>query len=173
MRSAWSMVYVKGRGLDYIKSQTDLKSLTDEKRNAIRVGIWDQGPATDWISRVGLMEQAVPYVMQSGDAKVGPTQILDDLVQGKINLTFVWGPIAGYYAKKTKDAEIVVIPMQNEFNIKFDYQIAMAVREKDKAWKAQINRLIDENRTEIENIIKESGVPLLTLQKAEDNGEKH
>lgn len=172
MRSAWSLVYVKGRGLDYVKSQNDLKSLSDDKRNALKPGIWDQGPATQWVSRVGLMEQAIPYVMQSGDAKVGPTQILDDLVAGKINLTFVWGPIAGYYAKKTKDPELVVIPMENEFGLKFDYQIAMAVREKDKAWKAQVNKLIDDNRAEIESIIKESGVPLLPLQKAGNDGNK-
>lgn len=169
MRSAWSLVYVKGRGLDYVKSQSDLKSLSDEKRAAIKPGVWDQGPATQWVALAGLMEQAVPYVMQSGDAKVGPTQILDDLVAGKINLTFVWGPIAGWYAKQTKSAELVVIPMESELGIKFDYQIAMAVREKDKAWKAQVNKLIEDNRAEIEKIIKDDGVPLLPLQKKEND----
>ena len=172
MRSAWALVYVKGRGLDYVKSQNDLKGLGDDRRAVIKPGIWDQGPATEWVSRVGLIDRAVPYVMQSGDAKIGPTQILDDLVQGKINLTFVWGPIAGWYAKKTTDAELVVIPMQNEFGLKFDYRIAMAVREKDKAWKAQIETLIDENRADIERIIAADGVPLLPLQKAANDGGK-
>ena len=31
-----------------------------------------------------------------------------------VNVTFVWGPIAGYYAKRIKGARVVVIPMPSE-----------------------------------------------------------
>src|SRR5690606_20796314 len=42
MRSSWAMVYVKGRGLDYIQSQDDLANLSQEQKEQLRIGIWDR-----------------------------------------------------------------------------------------------------------------------------------
>ena len=164
MRSAWSLVYVKGRGLDYIKSQDDLKGLSDAQKANLRIGVWDKGPAPEWVYHRGLIEQSIPYQIMSGDAERNPGKIIEeDLVQDKINLTIVWGPIAGYYAKRIDDHDIAVIPMRNELGIDFDYQIAMAVRYGEAAWKNEINALITEHRDEIDAILDDFGVPRLPL----------
>ena len=39
MHSSWAMVYVKGRGLDFIESQDDLKEVTAEQKEKLRIGI--------------------------------------------------------------------------------------------------------------------------------------
>lgn len=164
LRSTWAMVYVKGRGLDFIKSQDDLKNLTDEQKSKLRIGVWDKGPAPDYVYLRGLMDYATPYQMMSGDTERNAGRIIeDDLVQDKINLTFVWGPIAGYYAKNIKDHEIVVIPMRDELRIPFEYQISMAVRYGENEWKEQINQLIDENKDAINKILDDFGVPRLPV----------
>ncbi len=172
MRSAWAMVYVKGRGLDYIQSQDDLANSTPEQRAALRIGMWDKGPATEWLAQNDLMDHATPYQSMNGDATESPGKIIErDLKQDKINLTFVWGPIAGYYARQIKDVEIRVIPLHNEPGLRFDFQIAMGVRFPDKAWKDQINRLLKDNQAEIDAILKEYGVPLLPLAIQDTNGD--
>ncbi|MGE0486838.1 MAG: quinoprotein dehydrogenase-associated putative ABC transporter substrate-binding protein [Gammaproteobacteria bacterium] len=164
LRSSWALVYVKGRGLDFIRSQDDLKNLTDEQKALMRIGVWDRGPGTDFVFQNGLMEQAIPFQSMSGDARENPGKIIErDLVQDRINLTFVWGPIAGYYAKQIKDHEVVVIPMRNEPGLKFDFQISMAVRFGEKAWKAEIDRLIADNQADIDGILSEFGVPTLPV----------
>ena len=164
MRSAWAMVYVKGRGLDYLQSQDDLINSTPAQRAALRIGIWDKGPATQWLAQNDLMERASPYQSMSGDVNESPGKIIErDLVQDKINLTFVWGPIAGYYAQQIKNAEIRVIPLHNEPGLRFDFQIAMAVRFADQVWKDQIDQLIKDNQGEIDAILKGYGVPLLPV----------
>lgn len=164
LHSAWAMVYVKGRGLDYIRSQDDLLNLTPEQKDALRIGIWDKGPATAFVAQNDLMDQAVPYQSMSGDAKEGPAQMIErELIGDKINLTFVWGPIAGYYAKHSTAQELVVIPMRSEPGLRFDFQIAMAVRFADAAWKRQVDRLIADNQGEIDTILNEYGVPVLPL----------
>ncbi len=110
------------------------------------------------------MDYATPYQMMSGDTERNAGRIIeDDLINDKINLTFVWGPIAGYYGKKIQDHEVVVIPMQNELRIPFEYQISMAVRYGEKEWKEQINKLIDENQDEINQILDDYGVPRLPV----------
>lgn len=164
LHSAWSLVYVKGRGLDFIKSQDDLKDLTPEQKSKLRIGVWDKGPAPEWFYHRGLMEQSTPYQIMSGDTERNPGKIIEeDLVEDKINLTLVWGPIAGYYAKGITDHEIVVIPMRNELRILFDFQIAMAVRFGEPKWKATIDRLIEENQDEINTILDDYGIPRLEL----------
>ena len=165
MRSSWAMVYVKGRGLDYIQSQDDLMNLTPAQAEALRIGAWDRGPGTDFIHQAGLMEQAIPYQSMSGDVRENPGKIIErDLVEDKINLTFVWGPIAGFYARQITEHDLKVIPMRSESGLRFDFQIAMAVRFGDKAWKARINELIAENQQEIDAILRDYGVPLLELR---------
>lgn len=166
LRSAWSLVYVKGRGLDFIKSQDDLKDLTPERKALLRIGVWDKGPAPEWFFHRGLIENSTPYQIMSGDTERNPGKIIEeDLVQDKINLTLVWGPIAGYYAKRIKDHDIAVIPMRNELRVNFDFQIAMAVRYGEAEWKAQIDELITENKSEIDAILDEYGIPRLEIQQ--------
>ncbi len=160
-RSSWAMVYVKGRGLDAVKSPHDLVNLPHEDKGKLRIGLFDQSPAALWVMKHGLMDHAIPYPMLAGDARAYPGEIIEkDLVSDKVNLTFVWGPIAGYFAKQIKDHEVVVIPMNSEPGFKFDYSIAMAVRFGEKEWKEQINRLIDKHQDEIHKILTDYGVPL-------------
>lgn len=176
LRSSWSMVYVKGRGLDFIESQDDLKDLTQEEKSKLRIGVWDKGPAPEWFYYRGLMEYATPYQIMSGDSERNPGKIIEeDLVQDKINLTIVWGPIAGYYAKRITDHDIAVIPMRNELRVKFDFQISMAVRFGEREWNDQINRLISESQLEIDAILDEYGIPRLELVNStpDDNGRNH
>jgi quinoprotein dehydrogenase-associated probable ABC transporter substrate-binding protein len=163
-RSTWAMVYVKGRGLDDVKTPKDLINLSEERKKKLRLGLYDRGPATDWAFKHDLFENMVPYQHMTADLADYPGRIIDqDLVQGKIDVTFEWGPIAGYMSRKIKDAEIVVIPMQSEPGIQFDFTFSMAVRYGEKEWKQQINDLIDKHREDISTIFAEYGVPLLAV----------
>jgi mxaJ protein len=162
MHSAWAMVFAKGRGLDEIKSPGDLVNLAPEKKKKLRIGVFDRSPAVVWLQKNSLMEYAIPYQIMDGDPNSFPGQIIkNDLVNDKINITFVWGPIAGYFAKQIKTPEIVVLPMQSEPGIKFDYRISMAVRHGEKSWKEQINQLLDKHKGEIDKILNDYGIPLL------------
>lgn len=162
--SSWSMVYIKGRGLDSIQSQEDLISISSELKEKLRIGLFDKSPAASWLFQYDLMEQATPYQIMMGDPRSYPGQIIEnDLVDDKINLTFVWGPIAGYFSKVIEDHDVVVIPMRSESGIRFNYKISMAVRFEDEAWKDKINQLIDKHQDEINDILTDYGVPLLTL----------
>jgi len=164
LHSTWAMVYVKGRGLDFIESQDDLATLTDEQKSKLRIGVWDRGPATDLVFQAGLMEHAIPFQSMSGDARENPGKIIErDLVEDRVNLTFVWGPIAGYYAQQITDHDIKVIPLESRPGLRFDFQISMAVRFGEKAWKEQVDQLIEENLDEINAIMASYNVPMMEL----------
>ncbi|MCC7413853.1 MAG: quinoprotein dehydrogenase-associated putative ABC transporter substrate-binding protein [Gammaproteobacteria bacterium] len=171
-RSVWVMAYARGRGLDDVKSPQDLSNLPEDRRSKLRLGLFDKSPATEWVFANGMVEQIVPYQIMTGDPRAYPGQIIErDLAQGKIDVAFVWGPIGGYFARKVAEPEIVVLPMPLDTGIKFDYQIAMAVRYGEKQWKERLNALIEKNAVAIKAILEDYGVPLLPVVVRDPAGE--
>ncbi|HUL41063.1 MAG TPA: substrate-binding domain-containing protein [Burkholderiales bacterium] len=167
-RSTYMMVYVKGKGLDSVKTPQDLLKLPNLR--SLKFGVFGRTPAADWVLKYNLMEQVVPYQLQTGDiADYTGKVIFDDLLPGKVNVLFIWGPIAGYFAKQ--HPELVLVSMQSENgqvyqgrNVAFDYAIAMGMRQPDKEWKEEVNKLIEKNRDQINAILDEYGVPLVKEQ---------
>jgi mxaJ protein len=161
-RSTYAMAYVKGKGLDSIKTPQDLLSLDPEKKKSLRFGVFAKSPAVDWLLQNGLIDQIVSYQTQTGDANQYPGEIVEkDLAQGKIDVAFAWGPIVAYYARNSKTVPIVFVPLKSEPNVQFDFAIAMAVRHGDKEFRDRIDQLIAKNGDKINAILAEYGVPLV------------
>jgi mxaJ protein len=161
-RSTYMLVYPKGKGLDQIKTGADLFALPAEVRNKLTVGIFDRSPASVWLARHGMEAQAKPYPMLSPDPEQYPGEIIErDLAQGKIDAAIIWGPIAGYYAKRVRNLDLALIPLKSETGVKFDYEIAMGVRYGEREWKDTVEKLITDNRAAITQILREYNVPLV------------
>lgn len=163
-RSSYAMAYVKGHGLDKVRTLDDLLALDAAQRRKLRFGAFAGSPVTDWLLQNGLMEQVNWYQSQTGDAEQYPGEIVEkDLASGKIDVAFAWGPMAGYFARKARNAAIVAIPLQSRPGMKFDFEIAMGVRHADKDFRQLIDRLIDTNQGKIQAILEQYGVPLSAL----------
>jgi quinoprotein dehydrogenase-associated probable ABC transporter substrate-binding protein len=166
--SSYALAYVKGRGLDGVHGLDDLLALKADQRSKLRLGVFTASPVSEWLVQNKLMEQVDWYQHQTGDAEQYPGEIIErDLASGKIDVAFVWGPIAGYFAKNTRTAPIVAVPLQSRPGMKLDFQIAMAVRHPDKELRQRIDQLIDANRARIAAILEQYGVPLLDEQGQE------
>lgn len=161
-RSSYALVLAAGKGLDGVKSSADFLGLGKERLRKLRIGVFDRSPASDWLAKHDLTDQGVPFKMLEADPARYPGQILEDeLAQGRIDAAIVWGPLAGFYAQRVKQPQLVVIPMASEPGVRFDYQMAMGVRYGEKAWKDQIEALLDARRPEIRAILQSYNVPLL------------
>ena len=160
-RSTYALAYRKGTGLDSVTTPEALLHLEPAKLKSLKLGVFGQTPPADWLLRHHLLEQAVPYQPQTGDAERYPGEIIDkDLASGKIDVAFLWGPIAGYLAKTSPNG-VVVVPFPPERELHMDFRIAMGVRFGERAWKDRIERLVEENRSRIQEILVAYGVPLL------------
>jgi quinoprotein dehydrogenase-associated probable ABC transporter substrate-binding protein len=160
-RSAYAMAYVKGTGLDSVQTLEDLLKLPPEKRAALRLGVFGGSPVADWLLAHGLIDRMVTYQAQTGDPAQYPGEMVEkDLANGAIDVAFIWGPIAGYFAHHTP-APIVAIPLKPEPGVQFEFDIAMATRFGEAAYKQRIDDAIARNRPQIDAILAEYGVPLL------------
>jgi quinoprotein dehydrogenase-associated probable ABC transporter substrate-binding protein len=161
-RSTYALTFAKGKGLDQVRSSEDFLKLDRALLKKLRIGVYDRSPASDWLNKHQLLEQGVPYKIMNADPDQYPGEIIEkDLAAGKLDVAIVWGPIAGYFARRVKSPALMVVPMKSEPGVKFDYQMAMGVRHGEPAWKQQIEGLIVSKQSEIQAILKEYGVPLV------------
>ena len=164
-RSTYVLVYPRGGRLEGVHSVNDLNGVAPEQLNALRIGVFDRSPASDWLVKHGLVDQAVPYRMLNADPDYYPGEIIEkDLASGKLDAAIVWGPIAGFFAKRVSDPQLVLVPLPSEPAIRLDYEIAMGVRFGEREWKADVERLIAENHEDIERILRDYSVPLVGAQ---------
>jgi ABC-type amino acid transport substrate-binding protein len=161
-RSTYAIVFAQGKGMDKVRSGQDFLQLDRGLLSKLRIGLYDRSPASDWLAKHGLVDSGVPYAMMSADPRQYPGEIIEkDLAAGKIDAAIVWGPIAGYFAKRVTSPALTVVPLRSEPGVKFDYEMAMGVRYGEREWKQQIEGLIESRKPEIAAILKEFGVPLV------------
>lgn len=161
-RSIYGMIYPKGRGLDDIKSPEDLALLAPERRNELKIAMFDRGPGTDWIVKNGFIEQGVPYQSMTGDPDNNAATTLDrDFKAGLIDVAILWGPLAGHLFTSNPPGTYVFLPMISNPGMKFDFSMAMGVRHGDKERKEKLDELISKKSDEILEILKKHGVPLV------------
>jgi quinoprotein dehydrogenase-associated probable ABC transporter substrate-binding protein len=161
-RSTYALVFPAGIGLDQVKSGDDFLQLDKARLDKLRIGVYDRSPASAWLSKHGLVERGVPYRILNADPSQYPGEIIEkDLASGAIDVAIVWGPIAGYFAKRVKSPRLSVVLLKSEPDVQFDYEMAMGVRYGEREWKQQVEALIKSNQAEIKAILQEFGVPLV------------
>jgi len=166
-RSTYTLVYVKARGLDNVASGQQFINLNPEVRNKLKIGAFTPTPGTKWLARHGMTEQTVAFVAMSGDPEAYPGEIIEkELAAGKLDAAVVWGPIAGFFAKRADDVEIVVIPLVSEPGIQFDFTISAGVRYGDGERKRMLEELIDKTAVPIQEVLTAYNVPLLDIAGA-------
>ena len=155
-RTAYAFVYKPGNGLD------GLDAMADPRLKGKRLGIVAGTPPGSIMARNGLMSRAKPYPLMVDSRYESPVQnMVKDLKAGEIDVAVLWGPIAGYYAKKS-DVPLTIVPLLKEKKgSHMAFRITMGVRASDQEWKRTLNKLIRENQKEIDAILLDFGVPLL------------
>jgi len=166
--TSYVLVYRKSLGLENVTSAEMFPDAIKEKKPDFKIGMSDTGAGQTWVFHQDLLGNVTSYQGRPGDPKWHPGQkMIEEIIAGKIDATVVWGPTAGYFAKKYKDKmELVVLPLGEDKEgknpeLRFSFSMAMAVRYADKAWKEKVNQLIKENQEEIDQILLEYGVPLI------------
>jgi quinoprotein dehydrogenase-associated probable ABC transporter substrate-binding protein len=139
-----------------------LDSLSDPRLKTARIGVIAGTPPVTYLAQNGLLGQIKSYALVVDTRFDSPNaEMMNDLEKGDIDIALAWGPIAGFYASHAK-TPLSLTPLVKETGpAKLVYRIAMGVRHSDQNWKRDLNKLIAQNRGEIDAILRSYGVPLL------------
>jgi mxaJ protein len=162
-RSAYVIVYPKARGFT-------ITSLDDPALKKLKIGVYINTPPGEALAKRDLLSNMVSYSLFYDYQEDRPGKIIQDVIAGEIDVAVVWGPMAGYVAKKLASS-LVLVPLQDgDPGNPFSFEFSMGVREGNKALKAQLEAALTTRQAEIRKILEDYGVPLLPLLAKEQFG---
>jgi mxaJ protein len=174
-RSAYVLAYLP-------KSGRTVASLDDPSLKQLRIGTYANSPPLDALADRGISANVVTYPLffdpRVADPDRRPVKLLQDLVAGEIDVAVAWGPMAGYFTKRTlanssaagQLPALTLVPLQDSSTIPMTFEFSMGVRKGNTALKARLEAAIEHRRAEITKILDDYGVPLLPLKSPGTGG---
>jgi mxaJ protein len=165
-RSTYVFVYPANKGWD-------IKSLDDPRLKKLRIGVnligddYANPPPVQALANRGIVGLKGYSVYGDYSKESPPHEILDAVGHGEIDVAIVWGPLAGYYAKKQPvPLKVVPLPESEHADLPFEYDISMGVRRADKDLKARVEDTLRRRAADIRRILDEYSVPVVTAKVA-------
>jgi mxaJ protein len=162
-RSTYVFVYRKDRDLH-------IRSLDDPALRQLRIGVQLVGddyantPPVHALSRRGIKGNLVGFsVFGDYSQENPPARVIDAVISRDVDLAVAWGPLAGYFAKRSPvPLEIVpVSPAVDPPGLRFTFDISLAVRADDSVRLNQLQEILERRRLAIDSILVAFGVPLV------------
>jgi mxaJ protein len=167
-RSTYVFVTRKDRGLK-------IQSFDDPALKRLKVGVQLIGndgtntPPVHALARRGVIDNLVGFTVYGNyEEENPPARVVDAVAKGDVDIAVVWGPLAGYFAKR-EPAELSLTPVSPDVDppgLRFAFSIALGVRKGDQELRDKLNDVLIRKRGEIERILDDYGVPRLPLKPA-------
>jgi mxaJ protein len=147
----------------------DIESLADPRLKKARIGVTllpsdEQLPPTMALSHYGVVGNLQGYHGWYNDDD-RPEDIVNAVANDSVDVAIVWGPLAGYFARRSK-VPLKITPLGERdslADVPFRYDIAMAVRRRDKELRDSLEKTLKVRATEIQAILKEYGIPMFPV----------
>ncbi len=147
----------------------DITSLADPRFKNLKIGVHllnsdaENTPPAMTMSKFGVVGNLVGFTTFYSDLD-RPEDILKALDKKDIDVAIIWGPIAGYWATRV-GGDLVIRPVKETEvdGVPFAFSLGMATRRCDRALRDSLQTFIETHRSDIQDIMKEFGVPQLPL----------
>ncbi len=147
----------------------DIKSLADPRLKKARIGVTllpsdEQLPPTMALSHYGVIGNLRGFHGWYNDDD-RPEDIVNAVANDSVDVAIAWGPLAGYFAKRSK-VPLKITPLGERdslADVPFRYDIAMAVRRRDRELRDSLQKTIKARGPEIQAILKEYGIPMFPV----------
>jgi quinoprotein dehydrogenase-associated probable ABC transporter substrate-binding protein len=114
------------------------------------------------LTRAGVVDNVRGFTPM-GDGPAAQ-RMVDAVAAGQLDMAFVWGPQAGWFAHHANPA-LTVAPAQAPAGlpVPFEYSIAMGVRKGDTALRDQLDEILQRRRADIDAILASYFVPTVPM----------
>jgi len=156
-RSTFVFVYREDSGIV-------VKDFDDPALEHNRIGVFQVSAIRQALAAHGIMQNTViQYLSHNGDLvpENQPSYQVQQVIDKKLEIAGVWGPMAGYY-KSIKKAPLVIQPVNlMDDTVPLEFDMAMAVPRGRPELKSAIEKAMRDSKDKIHAILVEYGVPLV------------
>jgi mxaJ protein len=145
-------------------------TLDDPRLRHLRIGVQlvgDDGmntPPAHALARRGIVANIRGYMLY-GDYRLPnpPARIVTAVESGEIDVALVWGPLAGYFGKKSPVPLRIepVTPWLDDAQWPMAYDISMGVQKRNEKLRSAVDAILAKRRDEVRRILADYGVPLV------------
>jgi len=157
-----------------------IRSFDDSALRRLKIGVQLVGddfantPPVHALANRGLRGNLVGYTVY-GDYREPnpPARIIDAVVKGDVDVAVAWGPMAGYFAARSR-VPLDVVPVSPRIDLPFlpfVFDISMGVRYGDSTFRHQLDDFIERRRSSIDSLLAVYGVPRVDRPPARREGD--
>lgn len=150
----------------------DLDDLTldDARLKKLRIGVQLVGddamntPPAHALSRRGIVENVRGYMLYGDYHQPNPpAAIVDAVARSDIDVALVWGPLAGYFAKRSKVPLRIepVKPWLDDAQWPMQYDISVGVQKNNAPLRREVEKILAGHKGAIRGLLTRYGVPLV------------
>ena len=152
----------------------EIRSFDDPRLRHVRVGvqmIGDDGansPPAHALAKRHIVDNVRGYMVYGDYSTAMPLEpILRAVLDRDIDVAVVWGPPAGYYARR-RGAPLRLTPVSPQIELPFMpfvFDIAMGVRRGDSTMRAELDQVLARRRTDVDSLLDAYGIPRVTATR--------
>lgn len=172
-KSAYVFITREDRGIDIASWNDDLL-----KERNFRIGVMPDSPGKVMLLQINRFDDMFDYFAEKQRyqstrnkyVRVDPREIMDDVASKNLHAAMLWAPeVARYVQQSPVPLRVTVVKddakKSNGESVPMHYEVAMGVRKEDVALQQTLNKVLKEKRSEIEQVLKKEGIPLLPLSR--------
>ena len=150
------------------RSGPHIESFDDPRLKRLRIGVqiigddFANAPPAEALTHRGIIRNVRGYSVL-GDYREPnpPSRIVRAVANGEVDVAVVWGPLAGYFARRST-VPLRVVPVSPEVDVPylpFVFDIAMGVRRGETALRDTLDAVIARRQHDIDRILADYGIP--------------
>lgn len=157
-----SYVFVTRRGLS-------VRSFDDPVLRRVQIGVqlvgddYANAPPAHALAARGVVGNVHGYSVYGDYSQESPpAAIVDAVARGEVDVAVVWGPLAGWAARRHRRTPLEIVPVSPQIDLPFlpfVFDIAMGVRRGDTVLKEELDAILERRQPEIDALLDEYGVP--------------
>jgi mxaJ protein len=149
-----------------------LRSLDDPRLHRLTIGVqivgadYANSPPAHALSNRGIVRNVRGFMVFPGfSSEARQRSIVDAVATGAVDVSIVWGPIAGYFVRRSR-VPLAVTPVEPQIDLPFlpfVFDISMAVRRGDNGLRDRLDEVIERRMPQIDAVLRRYDVPRLDM----------
>jgi len=174
-RPYYRSTYVFVQRRDGPGARPRVRSFDDAALKRLRVGVQFIGddyantPPAHALAQRGIVQNVVGFSVYGDYSQPNPpARILDALAADSIDVAIVWGPLAGWYARRVSRTPLTVTPVSPQVDVPFlpfVFDMSMGVRRDAPGLKAEVEDVLARRHAAVERILDDYGVPRVAMAR--------
>jgi len=145
-------------------------SLDDPALKTMKIGVHlfsadaENTPPAMALAAHGVVGNLVGFSTTFVGGLARPEDIIKAVEDGSVDLSMVWGPIAGYYARHL-GANLLLTPIPDDTltSTPMAFSMGIATRRRERAFRDSLQHFLDSRQTDITTLLTEFGFPLFPI----------